>query len=775
MRFGLLMLILVFSLEARETKIYHGENVGPDELQNVISLTYNGRASCSGTLIDAKTVVTAAHCVTRFKLRIGDLSKYKVYLGNGIVGGKFSGQYDVSSVWIHPLYTVSVGYDLAVVRLSRPVSEAIQFTPLLNERIETQLIEASSDLQVVGFGRTEENTVGVKKKVHIKLREITSNEFVAGGQENKDSCNGDSGGPVFTYVNNQRKFIGVVSRVLSVSLERCGEGGVYGKASIAKEIISIAEKFERVKDLLEIEEYHKALALIDEALEQHPWDSDLFLTKNDLLEKLNLVDDSWLMKYKINRVFNELALGSAYSPNIPYMNEEVKKIENSTLIYTYTKLIIKNLYKNRKINNIKEYDTSVLHEMVNMPDFSFYDLDNLFRIEFEKENYEQAALLLARIRSLQPTNRDYLSLEVKLSYDMGNLEEAFNLALRAIEVNGFDHFSYFVTASKKHDQNEILEAYELINKSLAIYPFSSRANSLKASLQKKLALDDDAAITEINAKRFRAWELTILAKELQEREEYDQAFIHITEAIALNPSLVRAYTVNGELLLTKSRKAEAEASFLKAYEMKPSNDNTIQLIRFYLYEAGLNETALEYANDLILRSPSFEYGLRIRAQIYVRQEKFDIAIEDVKRAIEFTPKSSNSYSSLSFIYFQINDFENALEAINQSLLFEPNDSYYHSQRSDILVKLERKDEALLDIEQAIAYAPEDIYYITKKAEILGSLEQFDEAIMILTDALAQEPSNPSLYYSRYLIYKKMGKEELASQDYQRYQDIIGIP
>ena len=51
-------------------------------------------------------------------------------------------------------------------------------------------------------------------------------EFVAGGA-GKDSCNGDSGGPVFMDTPRGVMLVGAVSRATSSATSPCGDGGIY--------------------------------------------------------------------------------------------------------------------------------------------------------------------------------------------------------------------------------------------------------------------------------------------------------------------------------------------------------------------------------------------------------------------------------------------------------------------------------------------------------------------------------------------------------------------
>lgn len=98
-------------------------------------------------------------------------------------------------------------------------------------------------LTVVGWGVTETGQYSsIKQKLavpvvaaaqcSVRFRSagvsIRSNQLCAGGERNKDSCRGDSGGPLLQVRNNQRFFIeGLVSFGAECGTE--GWPGVYTK------------------------------------------------------------------------------------------------------------------------------------------------------------------------------------------------------------------------------------------------------------------------------------------------------------------------------------------------------------------------------------------------------------------------------------------------------------------------------------------------------------------------------------------------------------------
>jgi hypothetical protein len=159
---------------------------------------------CSGTLIGCQTFLTAAHCVCD---TIGadcqgagapNPAGYVVFL-------QHAGFFSVASISVHPSYDFPVG-DVAIVRLSTAVS-GIAPTPIDT----TTAPPGGSDAFIAGFGRSGGNKLdyGLKRAGKVVtascpagVSDTTSVCFdfadpVGPPGQDADTCNGDSGGPLF--------------------------------------------------------------------------------------------------------------------------------------------------------------------------------------------------------------------------------------------------------------------------------------------------------------------------------------------------------------------------------------------------------------------------------------------------------------------------------------------------------------------------------------------------------------------------------------------------
>lgn len=206
--------------------IVGGVDVPPGERSYQISVQDEFGHFCGGALISREWILTAAHCVT------GNVVFNTLYAAYGSNDLSSSDNYHmpVVDVFIHPDFDIStLDYDFAMLRLAEPAPQEVPVLPLITPELMLEYAQTGDMAMVSGWGLidNEGNGTDILQQVDVPLVDaelcsvqyeelglgvLTEQMLCAGYPEGgKDSCFGDSGGPLTVNIEGVDFSIGVVS------------------------------------------------------------------------------------------------------------------------------------------------------------------------------------------------------------------------------------------------------------------------------------------------------------------------------------------------------------------------------------------------------------------------------------------------------------------------------------------------------------------------------------------------------------------------------------
>ncbi|XP_069120480.1 chymotrypsin B-like [Argopecten irradians] len=189
-----------------------------------VTLTYKNKFMCGGTILNEKTILTAAHCTYRAKKKA-----LKVIVGNydrrkNEKKTRGEKKMKVASIIQHPGYDGDVLHDISIIKLKGKIKYGDYIQPIPG------LAEDNMDLMnsvcfVTGWGATKGPSSSARILQELQTPVITNaacqagiilnypvtDDMICTDSEPKGSCYGDSGGPLQCLVDGTWVHAGAVS------------------------------------------------------------------------------------------------------------------------------------------------------------------------------------------------------------------------------------------------------------------------------------------------------------------------------------------------------------------------------------------------------------------------------------------------------------------------------------------------------------------------------------------------------------------------------------
>ncbi|XP_071566074.1 chymotrypsin-1-like [Temnothorax nylanderi] len=166
-----------------------------------VSLRYNDKHYCGGSIIHDRNILTAASCVAGLENQLNNL---KVHVGTNFLN-ESGDVYDIESVSIHENYTMDDS-DIALVHLKTPINNNELVQPINLKTSDENLEGKSCTLSGWGKkngGEVSNNLQEIELRVYPleKCRRlwgwgIKNTQLCTLTSEGEGACNGDTGSPL---------------------------------------------------------------------------------------------------------------------------------------------------------------------------------------------------------------------------------------------------------------------------------------------------------------------------------------------------------------------------------------------------------------------------------------------------------------------------------------------------------------------------------------------------------------------------------------------------
>ena len=289
------------------------------------------------------------------------------------------------------------------------------------------------------------------------------------------------------------------------------------------------------------------------------------------------------------------------------------------------------------------------------------------------------------------------------------------------------------------------------------------------------------------------------ARRLAQQGKFDEAIGQLEAQAAKQPDTKGLSHELGVAYYKKGDYPKAAASFKKALEEEPRDDEAVQLLGLSYYLAGQPAEAIgplekvqtwfptanvdaayilgmcyiqtkDYPNARKSFAKMFAVpadsaaSYLFTARMLLRQDFSPVAEEYAKKAVELDPKLPLAHSLLGEIYLYKSRLPEAIEQFQKELRLNPGDAAIYYKLADAYSRTQNYEEAEKLLQRSIWLDATSTGPYILMGKVLGKKGEPALAARALQRAIAMDPNNPIPHHLLGLAYRDLGRAEDAERE-----------
>ncbi len=321
-----------------------------------------------------------------------------------------------------------------------------------------------------------------------------------------------------------------------------------------------------------------------------------------------------------------------------------------------------------------------------------------------------------------------------------------------------------------------------------------------ASAQAPAAQEQAQAIEAPKPKQTLSPDSTLSeARRLSQLGKFDEAIAQL-EALAANQRDLKGLSHElGVVFYKKADYLRAVASFKKALEEDPGDNEAVQLMGLSYYLAGRPAEAIaplekvqawyhsanvdaayilgicylqtkDYPNARKAFAKMFAVpadsaaSYLFTARMLLRQDFVPVAEEYAKKAVELDPKLPLAHSLLGELYLYKSRLPEAIEQFQKELELNPGEAAVYYKLADAYSRLQKYEEAEKLLQRSIWLDATSTGPYILMGKVLEKKGETALAVRALQRAIAMDPNNPMPHHLLGQAYRELGRVDEAEQE-----------
>jgi len=289
------------------------------------------------------------------------------------------------------------------------------------------------------------------------------------------------------------------------------------------------------------------------------------------------------------------------------------------------------------------------------------------------------------------------------------------------------------------------------------------------------------------------------ARRLSQEGKFDEAIGKLAALALKEPELKGLARELGVTYYNKSDYLKAVASFKKALEEDPGDNEAVQLMGLSYYLAGRPAEAIgplekvqtwypsanvdasyilgicyiqtkDYANARKAFARMFAVpgdsaaSYLITARMLLRQDFAPIAEEYAKKAVELDPKLPRVHLLLGELYLYKSRLPEAIEQFQKEAELNPGEAAVYYKLADAYTRMQKYEEAERLLQRSIWLDATSTGPYILMGKVLEKKGETALAVRALQRAIAMDPNNPMPHHLLGQAYRELGRTEEAEQE-----------
>ena len=274
------------------------------------------------------------------------------------------------------------------------------------------------------------------------------------------------------------------------------------------------------------------------------------------------------------------------------------------------------------------------------------------------------------------------------------------------------------------------------------------------------------------------------------------------QAASLDPSIPRVQFSLGVAYFNAGEHARAIPALERAIAAEPQDREARRMLAMASFNAGqfaraadlladdpqrASDPSLDYTyGTALVRSDRGEAAERVFSkllathgdapelnvvlcQAHAQQGDYDEAIKALRHALELKADAAEANATLGVIYLKQGKLAEAQQALRGELASHPNDQASRYTLATVLDLDGQPDQAMAELRTVLRAAPDHANARYLSGKILLARGDAEAALSHLDVAVRAAPQDANIHYQRGLAYQKLGKTDLARQEFDEYQ------